>query len=71
MTDSEIKHNAEEYAWHKLDWSRMRHKESPYFAWKEAFEDGAHSRDEEVEKLMKRIAELEDEVAQLVNGDDY
>ena len=36
-----------------------------------AFESGAHSRDEEVEKLMKRIAELEDEVAQLANGEDY
>lgn len=71
MTEEQIKQNAEEYASHKLDWSRNRHSENPYLAWKEGFEDGAHSRDKEIEELTKRIEELEDEVIQLANGEDY
>lgn len=62
MTDEQIKQRAEEYASHKLDWSRNRHGENPYLAWKEGFEDGAHSRDEEVEMLQNQIEELSEQL---------
>lgn len=68
MTDEEIKqkalayrNNTKEYGETIVEASRRQI----------AFEAGAHSRDEEIEKLMKRIEELKDEVAQLANGEDY
>jgi hypothetical protein len=62
MVNEEIKQNAEEYASHKLNWSRKRHNENPYLAWKEGFEDGAHSRDEEIEMLQNQIEELSEQL---------
>lgn len=73
MTDEQIKQNAEEYAeQNKVNFSEDKNFEVyDYDEQKEAYLAGAHSRDEEVEKLMKRIDELEDEVAQLINGEGY
>ena len=65
MTEQEIKQNAKEYAFHKLDYSRKRHSENPYLAWKEGFEDGAHSRDEEVERIKNEAAAIMDEACAL------
>ena len=39
--------------------------------WIDGYVVGAYSRDNEIEELKKRIAELEDEVAQLANGENY
>lgn len=68
MTDEQIKQNALDY--------RNRTKEFGETIVEAAgrqiaYEAGAHSRDEEIKELIKRIEELEDEVAQLVNGEDY
>ena len=40
-------------------------------AWIDGYVVGAHSRDNEIKELKKRIEELEDEVAQLANGENY
>ena len=71
MTEQQITQNAEEYASHKLDWSRNRHSEDPYLAWKEGFEDGAHSRDEEIKKLKNAIDALKRENGQLKIDKEY
>lgn len=68
MTDKEIKQNALAYRNNTKEFGETIVEASRRQL---AFESGAHSRDEEVEKLMQRIAELEDEVAQLINGEDY
>lgn len=66
MTEEQIKQNAEVYAEERC----IRYNEQ-YGACYDAYIAGAHSRDEEIEELKKRIAELEDEVAQLANGENY
>lgn len=66
MTEEQIKQNAEVYAKERC----IRYNEQ-YGACYDAYITGAHSRDNEIEELMKRIEELEDEVAQLVNGENY
>ena len=73
MTDEQIKQNAEEYAeQNKVNFSEDKNFEVyDYDEQKEAYLAGAHSRDEEIGELMKRIDELEDEVAQLINGEGY
>lgn len=65
MTSEELKNKAWEYARNIcLGYDKK-------ITAADAFIAGAHSRDEEIEELMKRIGELEDEVAQLANGEDY
>ena len=68
MTEEQIKQNAEEYANNEKQYYL---EIGCYDLICEAFIAGAHSRDNEIEKLMKRIEELEDEVAQLANGENY
>ena len=74
MTDVQIIKQANEYAeQHKMRtdfgcWWEETYDTSQQV---EAYIAGAHSRDEEIEELKKRIAELEDEVAQLANGENY
>jgi len=68
MTNEQIKQNAEAYADKNCVFDYNSTENDAVI---NAFIAGAHSRDEEIEKLMKRIEELEDEVAQLVNGEDY
>lgn len=57
MAYDKIKQQAEEYAHHKMDWSRTRSNENPFIAWKEGFEDGAHSRDNEIDELKEQHEE--------------
>ena len=68
MTEEQIKQNAEEYANNEKQYYL---EIGCYDLICEAFIVGAHSRDNEIEELKKRIAELEDEVAQLANGENY
>lgn len=68
MTDEQIKQNAEEYA---KDEKQYYLEIGCYDLICEAYIAGAHIRDEEIKELTKQIEELEDEVAQLVNGEDY
>lgn len=68
MTDEEIKQAALAYRNHTKESGETIVEASRRQL---AFEAGAHCRDEEVKKLIKRIDELEDEVAQLTNGEDY
>ena len=73
MTDEEIKLNAEAYAEEHAvrtdngGWE----EEYDYEEQEAAYIAGAHSRDPEIEELKKRIDELEDEVAELINGENY
>ena len=77
MTEEQIRQNAliyatenygeyDEYDYTDHSGSNMCHAVS-----EKAFIAGTHSRDEEIGEHMKRIDELEDEVAQLINGEDY
>lgn len=66
MTEEQIKQNAEVYAKERC----IRYNEQ-YGACYDAYIAGAYSRDNEIEELKKRIAELEDEVVQLANGENY
>ena len=68
MTEEQIKQNAEEYANNEKQYYL---EIGCYDLIYEAFIVGAHSRDNEIEELKKRIDELEDEVAQLANGENY
>ena len=68
MTEEQIKQNAEEYANNEKQYYL---EIGCYDLICEAFIAGARSRDNEIEELKKRIAELEDEVAQLANGENY
>lgn len=68
MTDEEIKQNALAYRNHTKESGETIVEASRRQL---AFEAGAHSRDAEICELMKRIDELEDEVAQLINGEGY
>ena len=66
MTEEQIKQKANEFATH------INGEKSPFSSREyEAYIAGAHSRDKEIEELMKRIEELEDEVIQLANGENY
>jgi len=77
MTDEQIKQNALAYAienygeYDEHDYTDHSGSNMCHAVSEKAYIAGAHSRDEEIEKLMKRIAELEDEVVQLENGEDY
>ena len=68
MTEEQIKQNAEEYANNEKQYYL---EIGCYDLICEAFIVRAHSRDNEIEELKKRIAELEDEVVQLANGENY
>ena len=68
MTQEQIKQNAEEYANNEKQYYL---EIGCYDLICEAFIAGAYSRDNEIEELKKRITELEDEVAQLANGENY
>ena len=68
MTEEQIKQNAEEYANNEKQYYL---EIGCYDLICEAFIVGANSRDNEIEELKKRIEELEDEVAQLANGENY
>ena len=68
MTEEQIKQNAEEY----VNNEKQYYLEiGCYDLICEAFIVGARSRDNEIEELKKRITELEDEVVQLANGENY
>ena len=66
MTDEQIKQNAKNFAINETGGLAIK-----YFPCEKGYIAGAHSRDPEIEELKKRIEELEDEVAQLTNGEDY
>ena len=77
MPDEQIKQNAEEYAINsgyeplpKCGWIDCTATDT-YRISVDSYIEGAHSRDPEIEELKKRIEELEDEVAQLENGENY
>ena len=63
MTEEQIKQNA----WNDLG----KYSQCDENEWIDGYVVGAYSRDNEIEELKKRIAELEDEVAQLANGENY
>ena len=67
----QIEQNAEEYAKKHYDIPFEDNSSMNVIVSEESYIAGAHSRDNEIEELMKRIEELEDEVAQLANGEDY
>jgi polyhydroxyalkanoate synthesis regulator phasin len=69
MTDEQIKQNAKNYVDSLRDDRDMGKYD--YNDMKKSYIKGAHSRDEEIKKLTEQVEELEDEVAQLVNGEDY
>ena len=54
-TDDEIKEIAKNYASRRVQWNPKHHSENAYLAWKEGFEDGAHSRDKEIKRLKDMI----------------
>ena len=66
--EEQIKQNAEEYANNEKQYYL---EIGCYDLICEAFIVGAHGRDNEIEELKKRITELEDEVVQLANGENY
>lgn len=73
MTEEEIKLNAEAYAEEhavRTDGGGWE-EEYDYEEQEAAYIAGAHSRDKEIEELKKRIEQLEDEVIQLENGENY
>ena len=68
MTEEQIKQNAEEYA-HKVN--AFAEDESVYFAAKDGYVSGAHSRNEEVENLEKLLDKAVHMLKDTYAGSDF
>lgn len=66
-TDNEIKQIAENYALNRVQWNPKHHDENAYLAWKEGFEDGAHSRDKEIKCLQEEVRQLKEYLNDIKN----
>ena len=75
MTYEQIKQNAHNYTYtndHNWTWDDSGECHVDISAEiSDAYIAGAHSMLPKIEELEKRIEELEDEVVQLANGEDY